>query len=108
LDYKQQLQPAELFKYLFSVELIGAGFDKPADTSYFALQFLQLLKIYRDRLFNNTISFEELQEIAKGYNKVPEDSKKEEIYWLEKLGIPDYYNKRSKSCFPSYDWIKVP
>ena len=33
LDHKQQLQPAELFKHLFSVELMGAGFDKPADTS---------------------------------------------------------------------------
>ena len=45
LDCKQQLQPAELFKYLFSVELISTGFDKQADTIYFVLRFLQLLKI---------------------------------------------------------------
>jgi DNA ligase 4 len=60
LDHKRQLQPAELFKHPFSVELIGAGFDKPANTSYFALRFPRLLKIHGDRLFNDTISFEEL------------------------------------------------
>jgi DNA ligase 4 len=60
LDYKRRLQPAELFKHPFSVELMGASFDKPADTSYFALRFPRLLKIHRDRSFNDTISFEEL------------------------------------------------
>jgi len=30
LDHKRQLQPAELFKHPFSVELMGAGFDKSA------------------------------------------------------------------------------
>jgi DNA ligase 4 len=29
LDYKRELQPADLFKHPFSVELMGAGFDKP-------------------------------------------------------------------------------
>jgi DNA ligase 4 len=27
-DSRRQLQPAELFKHTFSVELMGAGFDK--------------------------------------------------------------------------------
>jgi DNA ligase 4 len=77
------------------VELIGAGFDKPPNTRYFALQFPQILKIYKDRSFKDTISFEELQEMAKQYSKVPEDSKREETRWVEKLGIPDYLVGRS-------------
>jgi DNA ligase 4 len=60
LDHKQQLHLAELFKHPFLVELMGAGFNKPADTSYFALRFPQLLKIYRDCLLNDTVSFDEL------------------------------------------------
>jgi DNA ligase-4 len=103
LDYRQQLQPAELFKYLFSAELIGTGFDKPANTRYFALRFPRLLKIYRDRLFNNTISFEELQEIAKQCNKVLKDSKREETSWLRKLGRYNFNTERSRSSLPSYD-----
>jgi DNA ligase 4 len=103
LDHIQQLQPAELFKYLFSVELIDAGFDKPANTSYFALQFPQVLKIYRDCLFNNTISFDELQEIAKQYNKVLEDNKRKEIYWLRRLGRYNYIVERSRSSLLSYN-----
>ena len=53
---------------------MGAGFDKLADTSYFALRFPRLLKIHGDRSFNDTISFEELQEMAKRCNEVLEDS----------------------------------
>ena len=34
-----QLQQTELFKRPFTVELMGAGFDKPANTKYFALRF---------------------------------------------------------------------
>jgi hypothetical protein len=90
------------------VELIGAGFDKPSNTKYFALQFLRMLKIHEDRSFKDTISFEELQEMAKRCSKVPEDSKREETRWLEKLGVPDYLDGRSRSCSPSHDWTKAP
>jgi DNA ligase 4 len=107
-DHRRQLQPVELFKRPFSVELIGAGFDKLSNTRYFALRFPRMLKIYKDRSFKDTISFEELQEIAKQYSEVPEDSKKEETRWLEKLGIPDYLVGKSRPYSPSYYWTKVP
>jgi DNA ligase 4 len=84
-NYRRQLQPAELFKYPFSVELIDTGFDKLANTRYFALRFPRVLKIYRDRSFKDTISFEELQTMAKQYSKIPEDSKREKTCWLERL-----------------------
>jgi len=47
-----------------------------------------MLKIHGDRSFKDTISFEELQEMAKRCSKMPEDSEREETRWLEKLGIP--------------------
>ena len=82
---------------------MGAGFDKPADTSYFALRFPRLLKIHGDRSFNNTISFEELQEMAKRCNEVLEDSEREETSWLKRLGRYDFNVERSRSSSPSYD-----
>ena len=63
-EYGRQLQPAELFKRPFSVELMGAGFDKPANARYFVLRFPRVLKIHNDRSFKETVSFKELQEMA--------------------------------------------
>jgi DNA ligase 4 len=61
---------------------MGAGFHKPTDTRYFALRFPRLLKIHRDRSFNDTISFEELQEMAQRCNEVLEDSeRRDKLAW---------------------------
>jgi DNA ligase 4 len=64
----------------FSVELMGAGFHGPANIRYFALRFPRALKIYNDRSFKDTISFEKLQKIAKRCRKAPKNNKKEKIY----------------------------
>lgn len=77
-DQGQRLRPAELFKYPFVVELVGAGFDKLANARYFALRFPRVPKIHQDRIFKDTISFGELQELARRSVEVPEDSKSEE------------------------------
>lgn len=57
-EYGRQLQPAELFKRPFVVELMGAGFDKPANARFFTLRFPRVLKIHEDRSFKETVSFE--------------------------------------------------
>jgi DNA ligase-4 len=75
-EHGWQLQTAELFKRPFTVELMYAGFDKPANARYFALRFPRVLKIHDDRPFKDTVSFEELQEIAKRCRDVPEDSER--------------------------------
>jgi DNA ligase-4 len=85
LDHGRQLQPVELFKRPFSVELMGAGFDKPANARYFALRFPRVLKTHGDRSFKDTTSFEELQTMAKQCSKIPEYSEREETCWLERL-----------------------
>jgi hypothetical protein len=77
-NHGRQLQPAELFKRPFSVELMGAEFDKPANTRYFTLRFPRMLKIHGDRSFKDTISFEELQQMAKRDSEVQEDSERKD------------------------------
>ncbi|KAJ4176423.1 hypothetical protein NW767_015447 [Fusarium falciforme] len=56
----RRLQPVELFKHPFIVEVLGAGVDKSANVGYFALRFPRVLKVHEDRSFKDTISFEEL------------------------------------------------
>lgn len=64
---------------------MGAGFDKPADARYYTLRFPRVLKIHEDRSFKDTVSVDELQEMAKRCREVPEDGEREEANWLEKL-----------------------
>ena len=64
---------------------MGASFDKLANARYFVLRFLRVLKIHEDCSFKDTISFEELQEVAKRYGEAPEDSGSEETRWLQRL-----------------------
>ena len=56
-----------------------------------------------DRSFNDTISFDELQEMAKRCNEVLEDNEREEICWLGRLGRYDYMVERSRSNLLSHD-----
>jgi DNA ligase-4 len=102
-EYGRQLQPAELFKRPFSVESIGAGFDKPANVRYFVLRFPRVLKIHNDRSFKETVSFEELQEMAGQCREEPEDRETEEMYWLQRLRRSDYLVERSRFSSPCND-----
>jgi hypothetical protein len=81
----------------FQWSLMGAGFDKPANTRYFALRFPRGLKIHDDRSFKDTVSFEELQEMARRCREAPEDSEREETHWLGRLGRSGYLIERSRS-----------
>ncbi|KFA53376.1 hypothetical protein S40293_09397 [Stachybotrys chartarum IBT 40293] len=74
----RKLQPTDLFKYPFTVEVVGAGFDKPANAAYFTLRFPRVLKVHEDRSFRNAIGFAELQEMAREYQGIPDDLQREE------------------------------
>lgn len=65
IDQKGLSQPIELFKRPFVVEVMGAGFDKPANVSYFTLRFPRVQKIHLDRTVADTVSFRELQEMTR-------------------------------------------
>ncbi|MCJ1472596.1 hypothetical protein MMC13_001245 [Lambiella insularis] len=65
---------------------MGAGFDKPADVRYFTLRFPRLQKIHGDRTFRETISFDEVQELARRSRKtLVEDGIQEEGHWIAQL-----------------------
>jgi len=64
IDQAQLRQPTELFKKPLVVEVVGAGFDKPADVRYFTLRFPRIQKVHEDRSYRDVVSFDELQESA--------------------------------------------
>jgi len=59
------------------------------------------LKIHEDRSFKGTVSFEELQEMAKRRREIPEDSEREETHWLRRLRGSSYRVERSRFSYPS-------
>ncbi|KAJ6436809.1 DNA ligase 4 [Purpureocillium lavendulum] len=84
LESAQRLRPVELFAHPYIVELVGAGFDKPANTAYYTLRFPRVLKIHDDRSFGDTISFKELQEMAQNCLAMPDKAQREK-YWRKRL-----------------------
>ncbi|KAH7115532.1 hypothetical protein EDB81DRAFT_819664, partial [Dactylonectria macrodidyma] len=107
LEPTRRLQPVELFKHPFIVEVVGAGFDKPANVSYFALRFPRVLKVHEDRSFRDTISFEELQEMAQSCLEIPDDGEQEEKSWLRRLRGYEHLVDRSRTSSPSDDAVSV-
>ncbi|KAH6995458.1 hypothetical protein BKA56DRAFT_650373 [Ilyonectria sp. MPI-CAGE-AT-0026] len=103
----QRLQPVELFKHPFIIEVVGAGFDKPANVRYFALRFPRVLKVHKDRSFRDIISFGELQEIAQRYLEVPDGGEQEEKSWLRRLRGYEHLLDRSRTSSPSDDAVSV-
>ncbi|KAH6883508.1 hypothetical protein B0T10DRAFT_580496 [Thelonectria olida] len=103
----RSLQPVELFKHPFVVEVVGAGFDKPANVRYFALRFPRVLKVHEDRSFRDTISFEELQEMAQRCLEIPDDAEQEEKSWLGRLRGYEHLVGRSRTSSPSDDAASV-
>ncbi|KAH7117213.1 hypothetical protein B0J13DRAFT_652792 [Dactylonectria estremocensis] len=103
----RRLQPVDLFKHPFIVEVIGAGFDKPANVGYFALRFPRVLKVHEDRSFRDTISFEELQEMAQRCLEIPDDGEQEEKSWLRRLRGYEHLVDRSRTSSPSDDAVSV-
>ncbi|KAH7109337.1 hypothetical protein EDB81DRAFT_769177 [Dactylonectria macrodidyma] len=107
LEPTRRLQPVELFKHPFVVEVVGAGFDKPANVSYFALRFPRVLKVHEDRSFRDTISFEELQEMAQRCLEIPDDGEQEEKSWLRRLRGYEHLVDKSRTSSPSGDAVSV-
>ena len=66
------------------MESVGADFDKPANARYFGLRFPQVLEIHQDRTFKDTVSSDELQELAR-LSMAVLSNESEEKRWFEKL-----------------------
>ncbi|EXJ93856.1 hypothetical protein A1O1_02249 [Capronia coronata CBS 617.96] len=95
-DQKGMKPPTVLFKEPFVVEVMGAGFDKPSNTSYFTLRFPRALnvKIHMDRSVVETNTFDELQDMAqKTLTPSLDQEEQEEAGWLQRLIMADGKNQ---------------
>jgi DNA ligase 4 len=97
--------PTELFKNPFVVEVVGGGFEKPANVTYHCLRFPRVSKFHEDRSCHEIMSFDELQELAAKANAIAanEDSQ-EDREWIERLVRADpkskFLNENSANTTP--------
>lgn len=92
--------PTELFKNPFVVEVVGGGFDKPANVTYRCLRFPRVTKIHEDRLWHDIMDFAELQKLADEAQSMAEnEDSQEDREWIERLIQADpkskYVNQNS-------------
>ncbi|KAK5203019.1 hypothetical protein LTR41_011243 [Exophiala xenobiotica] len=57
-------RPTELFVEPAVVEVVWAGFDRPANQRFLTLRFPRIVKIHQDRTFKDTPDFTEYQRLA--------------------------------------------
>ncbi|KFA48997.1 hypothetical protein S40293_09786 [Stachybotrys chartarum IBT 40293] len=103
----RRLQSVELFRRPFVVEVVGAGFDKPANVGYFTLRFPRVLKVHEDRSFRDTVGFEELQGTAQRCLEIADDGEEEEKRWLGRLRGYEPVADRSRTSSPSDDAVSI-
>lgn len=79
------------FRKPFVFEIMGGGFDKPANSEFYALRWPRVLKIHHDRNWKDCVSLEELQGLAMEASTVPdeEDFAAEVERWKKKLDSAD-------------------
>ncbi|KAL8770462.1 MAG: hypothetical protein Q9209_003888 [Squamulea sp. 1 TL-2023] len=78
-----------LFGKPFVLDVVGAGFDKEGNRDYFTLRFPRAIKIHSDRHWKDSVSFDELQQMAKVSRTVPADTKAEVTGWEKQLDEVD-------------------
>jgi DNA ligase 4 len=78
--------PTELFKNPFVVEVVGGGFEKPANVTYHCLRFPRITKIHEDRSWSDIMSFDQLQELANNaLTMAANEDSQTDREWIEKL-----------------------
>jgi DNA ligase-4 len=65
------------------------------------------LKVHNDRSFRDTISFKELQEMAKRCLNIPDDQEQEERSWFRRLQGYEQVVEGSRTSSPSDDSVSV-
>ena len=84
-----------IFSKPFVLDVVGAGFDKEGNRDFFTLRFPRALKIHNDRDWKDSVSFDELQDMAKVSRTVPDDTKAEVAGWEQQLDQVDRGTKGS-------------
>ena len=79
------------FRKPFIFEVMGGGFVKLANSEYHVLRWPRVLKIHQDRQWNDCVTLDDLQRMAKDAATVPHehDFKHESAHWHERLEKAD-------------------
>ena len=91
--------PTEMFTKPFVVEVIGGGYDKPQNASYYKPRHARVVKVHHDRGVGETDSFREVQEMAiKSFiPATPEEQ--EDMEWMRTLIKADGKNTQLDDLF---------
>ena len=84
-----------VFRKPFVLDMVGAGFDKEGNRDYYTLRFPRAIKVHSDRDWKDSISFDELQQVAKASRTIPADTKAEVAGWEQQLDQVDRGTKES-------------
>ncbi|KAK3714828.1 hypothetical protein LTR37_007563 [Vermiconidia calcicola] len=83
-----------IFAKPFVFEVLGSGFEKPSNCSFYMLRHARVKKLHQDRTWKDCVSFQELQQQAAASRAAPYDSESQETRrWVEKI------EKRCKKKF---------
>lgn len=94
IDTKQTKAPDVLFKTPFVVEIMGSGYERAPNATYWTLRHPRLHKLHGDRTITDTVSFSELQDMAKTAQTAPDDAtSQEDREWIAKLERADPKSK---------------
>ncbi|KAL9085624.1 MAG: hypothetical protein Q9165_007525 [Trypethelium subeluteriae] len=61
------------------VEVLGSAFDKPSGANFYALRHPRIRKVHLDRSWRDTISFDELQELARKARELADEGESQEL-----------------------------
>lgn len=75
------------FSTPFVFEIVGSAFEKAANTNFYTLRHPRVIKVHWDRSFKETVSFDELQEMAYKSRAAPDRPSQEEAAWIKKLEL---------------------
>ncbi|KAI1449943.1 hypothetical protein F5Y02DRAFT_370464 [Annulohypoxylon stygium] len=83
-------RPTDVFLDPLVFDMRCFSFDKDANTAFWSMRFPGVSKIHHDRTYWDTISFDELQELALNAAKVPEAEDSQELReWIAALEKAD-------------------
>lgn len=95
INFKQVNPPEVLFKRPFVVEVLGSGYERAPNATYWMLRHPRLHKLHTDRAITETVGFGELQDMAKTAQTVPLDAaSQEDLEWIKKLESADPKSKK--------------
>lgn len=81
-----QYTMSTIFREPFVFEVLGSGFDKQSFQNFYTLRFPRVLKIHWDRTWEDTVDFDELQDMAeKGRTFSSQDAPSKMAAWARLL-----------------------